>query len=350
MTAISTLTSLVNHQIRLAARPVGLPTAANWSHTTEAVTEPAEGGVVLKTLALSLDPAMRGWMNEGKSYIPPVGIGEVMRAGGVGRVIASKNERYAVGDYVSAGFGVQEYVTLAKEQMKNAGLVKIDLSVGTLTQWLNVLGMPGMTGYFGLMDVGQPQAGETVVVSGAAGAVGQTVGQMAKIRGCRVVGIAGGAAKCDWVVKELGFDACIDYKAGPAAVRDGLKAHCPGGVDIYFDNVGGEILDAVLARINRKARIIICGAISQYNNTTAVQGPKNYLSLLVNRARMEGIVVFDYADRYHLAVAEMAGHLKAGRMKSKEDVVVGLETFPETLLKLFNGENFGKLVLQVAAD
>jgi NADPH-dependent curcumin reductase CurA len=289
-------------------------------------------------------------MNEGKSYIPPVGIGEVMRAGGVGRVIASKNERYAVGDYVSAGFGVQEYVTLAKEQMKNAGLVKIDLSVGTLTQWLNVLGMPGMTGYFGLMDVGQPQAGETVVVSGAAGAVGQTVGQMAKIRGCRVVGIAGGAAKCDWVVNELGFDACIDYKAEPAAVRDGLKAHCPGGVDIYFDNVGGEILDTVLARINRKARIIICGAISQYNNTTAVQGPKNYLSLLVNRARMEGIVVFDYADRYHLAVAEMAGHLKAGRMKSKEDVVVGLETFPETLLKLFNGENFGKLVLQVAAD
>jgi NADPH-dependent curcumin reductase CurA len=306
--------------------------------------------VVLKTLALSLDPAMRGWMNEGKSYIPPVGISEVMRAGGVGRVVASKNERYAVGDYVSAGFGVQEYVTLAKDQMRNAGLVKIDLSVGTLTQWLNVLGMPGMTGYFGLMDVGQPQAGETVVVSGAAGAVGQTVGQMAKIRGCRVVGIAGGAAKCDWVVKELGFDACIDYKAGPSAVRDGLKTHCPGGVDIYFDNVGGEILDAVLARINRKARIIICGAISQYNNTTAVQGPKNYLSLLVNRARMEGIVVFDYADRYHLAVAEMAGHLKAGRMKSKEDVVVGLETFPETLLKLFNGENFGKLVLQVAAD
>jgi NADPH-dependent curcumin reductase CurA len=234
--------------------------------------------------------------------------------------------------------------------MRGAGLVKIDLSVGTLTQWLNVLGMPGMTGYFGLMDVGQPQPGETVVVSGAAGAVGQTVGQMAKIRGCRVVGIAGGAAKCDWVVKELGFDACIDYKAGPAAVRDGLKAHCPEGVDIYFDNVGGEILDAVLARIKRKARIIICGAISQYNTTTAVQGPKNYLSLLVNRARMEGIVVFDYADRYHLAVTEMAALLKDGRMKSKEDVVHGLENFPQVLLKLFSGENFGKLVLQVAAD
>ncbi|MDP3652386.1 MAG: NADP-dependent oxidoreductase [Rhodoferax sp.] len=344
------LSTLVNHQIRLAARPVGMPTAANWSHTTEAVAEPAEGGVVLKTLALSLDPAMRGWMNDAKSYIPPVGINEVMRAGGVGQVIASKNERYAVGDYVSAGFGVQEYITLAKDDMKRNGLVKIDLSVGTLTQWLNVLGMPGMTGYFGLMDVGMPQAGETVVVSGAAGAVGQTVGQMAKIKGCRVVGIAGGAAKCEWVVKELGFDACIDYKAGPSSVRDGLKAHCPQGVDIYFDNVGGEILDHVLARINRKARIIICGAISQYNNTTAVQGPKNYLSLLVNRARMEGIVVFDYADRYHLAVAEMAAYLKDGRMKSKEDVVQGLDTFPDTLLKLFNGENFGKLVLQVAAN
>jgi NADPH-dependent curcumin reductase CurA len=208
--------------------------------------------------------------------------------------------------------------------------------------------MLGMTGYFGLMDVGQPQAGETLVVSGAAGAVGQTVGQIAKIKGCRVVGIAGGQAKCDWVVKELGFDACIDYKAGPSAVKDGLKAHCPKGVDIYFDNVGGDILDTVLTRINRKARIVICGAISQYNATTAVQGPKNYLSLLVNRARMEGIVVFDYASRYHLAVAEMAGYLRSGQMKSKEDVVRGLDHFPQTLLKLFNGENFGKLVLEVA--
>ena len=342
------LANLVNHQIRLAARPVGMPKATDWSHTTEAVAEPADGGVTLKTLALSLDPAMRGWMNEGKSYIPPVGIGEVMRAGGVGVVVASKNDKYAVGDYVSAGFGVQEYITVAQDEMKRNGLVKIDLRGGSLTQWLNVLGMPGMTGYFGLMDVGQPKVGETVVVSGAAGAVGQTVGQMAKIKGCRVVGIAGGAAKCDWVVKELGFDACIDYKAGPGAVRAGLKEHCPKGVDIYFDNVGGEILDDVLAKITRGARIIICGAISQYNNTTAVQGPKNYLSLLVNRARMEGIVVFDYADRYHLAVAEMAGYLKDGRMKSKEDVVVGLQTFPDTLLKLFNGENFGKLVLEVA--
>ncbi len=339
-------TSATNHQIRLAARPVGLPTDANWQHTTEAVAQPDDGGVLVKTLALSLDPAMRGWMNEGKSYIPPVGLGEVMRAGGVGVVIASKHPKFAVGDHVSAGLGVQEYLLIPADQIRRSGLVKIDLALGSLTQWLNVLGMPGMTGYFGLMDVGQPQPGETLVVSGASGAVGQTVGQMAKIKGCRVVGIAGGQAKCDWVVNTLGFDACIDYKNG--SVKDGLKQHCPKGVDIYFDNVGGEILDAVLARINRKARIVICGAISQYNATTAVQGPKNYLSLLVNRARMEGIVVFDYADRYHLAVAEMAGYLKDGRMKSREDVVNGLTNFPKALTQLFTGENFGKLVLKVA--
>ena len=343
MTAIASLT---NHQIRLAARPNGLPTREGWSFTTEPVTEPDEGGVLVKTLVLSLDPAMRGWMNEGKSYIPPVGIGEVMRAGGIGEVVASKNPAFAVGDTVSCGPGVQEYFLIPADKVKSSGLFKIDLRLGSATQWLNVLGMPGMTGYFGLMDVGQPQPGETVVVSGAAGAVGQTVGQMAKIKGCRVVGIAGGPQKCAWVVKELGFDACIDYKTGD--VKAGLKEHCPKGVDIYFDNVGGDILDAVLTRINRKARIIICGAISQYNNTTPVKGPANYLSLLVNRARMEGIVVFDNTERFPVAVAEMAGYLKDGRMKSKEDVVVGLSTFPETLLMLFNGENFGKLVLQVA--
>ncbi|HEY2927402.1 NADP-dependent oxidoreductase [Piscinibacter sp.] len=338
--------SLTNHQVRLAARPVGLPTRANWDFTTEAVPEPTSGGVLVRTLFLSLDPAMRGWMNDAKSYIAPVGVGEVMRAGGIGVVVASKNPAFAAGDTVSAGLGVQEYCLIPEAELKRNGIFKIDPRLGSLTQWLNVLGMPGMTGYFGLMDVGQPKAGDTVVVSGAAGAVGQTVGQLAKIHGCRAVGIAGGPAKCEWVVNELGFDACIDYKSG--SVRDGLKAHCPNGVDIYFDNVGGDILDHVLARINRKARIIICGAISQYNNTAPVQGPKNYLSLLVNRARMEGIVVFDYADRYPVAVAEMAAYLKDGRMKSKEDVAYGMDTFPEALLKLFNGENFGKLVLQVA--
>jgi NADPH-dependent curcumin reductase CurA len=343
---MSTLTALTNHQTRLAARPNGMPKRSDWQFTTEPVVEPAEGGVLVKTLALSLDPAMRGWMNEGKSYIPPVGIGEVMRAGGIGTVIASKNAAFAVGDTVSCTPGVQEYCLIPADQIKRQGLFKIDLRLGSMTQWLNVLGMPGMTGYFGLMDVGQPQPGETVVVSGAAGAVGQTVGQLAKIKGCRVVGIAGGPAKCEWVVKELGFDACIDYKAGN--VKDDLREQCPKGIDVYFDNVGGEILDIVLTRLARKARIIICGAISQYNNTTPVQGPKNYLSLLVHRARMEGIVVFDYAERFPIAVKELAGYLKDGRMKSKEDIVTGIDTFPETLLKLFNGENFGKLVLQVA--
>jgi len=346
-TPLASLASAVNHQVRLAARPVGAVKTSDWRFTEEPVAEPAEGGVLVKTLALSLDPAMRGWMNEGKSYIPPVAIGEVMRAGGIGVVVASKNPAFAPGDHVTGGPGVQEYFLVPGDQLKRSGLARIDLALGSVTQWLNVLGMPGMTGYFGLMEVGQPKAGETVVVSGAAGAVGQTVGQIAKIKGCRVVGIAGGTAKCEWVVKELGFDACIDYKGG--SVRDGLKEHCPKGVDIYFDNVGGEILDTVLTRINRKARIIICGAISQYNNTTAVQGPKNYLSLLVNRARMEGIVVFDYADRYPLAIAEMAGYLNDGRMKSKEDVVEGgVAAFPETLNKLFSGENFGKLVLKLA--
>jgi NADPH-dependent curcumin reductase CurA len=285
-------------------------------------------------------------MNEGKSYIAPVAIDEVMRAGGIGVVVASESPKFAIGDHVSGALGVQEYSSFDERQLGRAELVKIDLRIAPATQWLNVLGMPGMTGYFGLMDVGQPKPGETVVVSGAAGAVGQTVGQLAKIKGCRAVGIAGGPAKCEWVVKELGFDACIDYKAGP--VKDGLKAHCPTGVDIYFDNVGGDILDAVLTRINRHARIIICGAISQYNNTEPVKGPANYLSLLVNRARMEGIVVFDYAERFPQAIAEMVAYLKDGRMKSREDVVVGIDTFPETLLKLFRGENFGKLVLQVA--
>ena len=344
---MTTLAVLKNHQVRLASRPVGLPTKANWKFTEEAVAEPGPGGVLVKTLFLSLDPAMRGWMNEGKSYIPPVEINAVMRAGGVGRVIASNNPAFAVGDFVNAGLDVQEYCLIPEENIKRSGLFKVDPSLG-LTTWTNVLGMPGMTGFFGLMEVGLPKAGETVVVSGAAGAVGQTVGQIAKLKGCRVVGIAGGQAKCDWVVKELGFDACIDYKNSD--VRKGLKEHCPNGVDIYFDNVGGEILDMVLAKINRKARIIICGAISQYNNTTPVKGPSNYLSLLVNRARMEGIVVFDYADRYHLAVTEMSGYLKTGTMKSKEDVVQGIENFPEALLKLFNGENFGKLVLQVAKE
>ena len=332
-----------NRQFRLAARPVGLPKRSDWQLTTEPVAQPVEGQVLVKVLQLSLDPAMRGWMNEGRSYIPPVGIGEVMRAGGVGKVIASKDPRFAAGDHVSGTMGVQEY-SLAEAKHFS----KIDLRMGTIPQWLNVLGMPGMTGYFGLLEVGQAKAGDTVVVSGAAGAVGQTVGQVAKIKGCRAVGIAGGREKCDFVVKGLHYDACIDYKGGN--VKDGLKEHCPKGVDVYFDNVGGEILDTVLTRINRGARIVICGAISQYNNTTPIKGPGNYMSLLVNRARMQGMVVFDYADRYALAMKDIAQWMREGKFVSREDVVAGIENFPETLNKLFSGENFGKLVLKIAEE
>ncbi len=342
---MSDLAGLKNKQIRLSARPEGMPKLTDWQHTVEAVTAPDEGGITVKNLMLSLDPAMRGWMNDGKSYIRPVAIGEVMRAGGVGEVIASNNKQFPVGSMVSTSCGVQQYVTLPGAELARGGTFVIDTQMAPVEKWLNCLGMPGMTAYFGLMDVGQPKAGETVVVSGAAGAVGQTVGQVAKLKGCRVVGIAGGAEKCRFVVEQMGFDACIDYKSG--SVKDGLKAHCPAGVDIYFDNVGGEILDTVLTRINKKARIVICGAISQYNNTTPVKGPSNYLSLLVNRARMEGIVVFDYADRYHLAVKDIIGWMAQGKFNSREDVVHGLDQFPTTLLKLFNGENFGKLILAV---
>jgi len=337
----------MNQQIRLAARPVGMPKPSDWNVTSEAVRDIADGEIVVKTLYLSLDPAMRGWMNDAKSYIRPVAIGEVMRAGGIGRVIASKSPKFAVGDAVSGGIGVQEYWGGAADD-KTAGFYRVDEKIAPLPKYLNALGMPGMTAYFGLLEVGMPKAGETVVVSGAAGAVGQTVGQVAKHKGCRVVGIAGGKDKCDFVVNELGFDACIDYKN--ESVKDGLKTHCPQGVDIYFDNVGGDILDAVLTRINMKARIIICGAISQYNNTAPVKGPANYLSLLVNRARMEGIVVFDYADRYHIGAAEMATWMKEGTFKTREDIVKGLENFPDALLMLFEGRNFGKLILQVAKE
>lgn len=331
----------INHQFRLAARPIGMPKRSDWTYAEEPVRQPGDGELLTKILYISLDPAMRGWMNEGRSYIAPVGIGEVMRAGGVGRVIESRNPAFAVGDHVYGVFGVQEYAISSGK-----GIVKVDPRVARLPVFLGTLGMPGMTAYFGLLDNGQPKPGDTVVVSGAAGAVGMAVGQIAKIKGCRVVGIAGGREKCDYVTKELNFDAAIDYKSED--VRKGLQQHCPKGVDVYFDNVGGEILDAVLTQLSRGARIVICGAISQYNNTTPIKGPSNYLSLLVNRASMKGMVVFDYAERYGEAAREMAGWMVAGKLKSREYVVEGLETFPETLLKLFSGENTGKLVLKVA--
>lgn len=316
-------------------------TRDDWALTEEPVPTPDDGRFLVKILYLSLDPAMRGWMNDRRSYVPPVQIGEVMRALAAGVVVDSKHPKFSVGDHVVGVFGVQEYA-----RSDGDGVIAVDPSLVPLPVYLGALGMPGMTAYFGLLDVGRPREGDTVVVSGAAGGVGTVAGQIARIKGCRVVGIAGGAEKCSYVVEELGFDAAIDYKS--VDVRAALKEQCPDGVDVYFDNVGGDILDAVLSRLARGARIVICGAISQYNNEGSMKGPSNYMSLLVNRARMEGFVVFDYADRYMEAAMEMAGWMAEGKLKSREDVIEGFENFPDALLKLFTGDNIGKLVLKVA--
>lgn len=330
----------VNHQFRLTERPIGLPKASNWSYTEEPVAQPGDGEVLVKVAYVSLDPAMRGWMNDSRSYIPPVGIGEVMRAFAVGEVLASNDPDVAVGEHVGGLLGVQEYAIA-----NGKGVFKVDASLAPLPVYLGALGMPGVTAYFGLLDIGRPQPGETVLVSGAAGAVGGIVGQIAKLKGARTVGIAGGPEKCSHLLDDLGFDATIDYKSEDLDAA--LSETCPNGVDVYFDNVGGEILDAALAHLARHARVVICGAISQYNNTEPVRGPSNYLSLLVNNASMTGFVMSDYLDRYGEAVGEMAGWLASGQLVSREDIAEGLENFPEVLLRLFSGENTGKLVLEL---
>ncbi|HJX99479.1 MAG TPA: NADP-dependent oxidoreductase [Streptosporangiaceae bacterium] len=330
--------SQTNRQVRLAARPSGLPRLADWQFTNEAVPDPGPGEFVTEISHLSIDPAMRGWMNAGASYVPPVDIGAVMRAGGIGRVTASQHPGFAVGDYVYGTFGVQEYAT-----SDGRGVLKLDLSLAEPTAYLGVLGMTGLTAYFGLLDTGRLKEGDTVVVSGAAGAVGSVAGQIAKIKGCQVIGIAGGQEKCRLVTEEFGFDEAIDYRL--PHLRRTLRELAPGGVDVYFDNVGGEILDDVLTCVARGARIVICGAISQYNETQ-VRGPANYMMLLVARASMTGFLVFDFADRYPEAMAELAGWYQAGRLVARETVVTGgVEDFPETLLKLFEGANTGKLIL-----
>ena len=336
--------SPTNHQVRLAARPSGLPVQSDWSFTEEPVATPSAGQLVVEIAYISVDPAMRGWMNAGASYIDAVEIGDVMRAGAVGRVSASEHPDFAVGDHVYGGFGVQEHV-LSDGQ----GVVKVDPDLAPLPTYLGALGMPGLTAYFGLLDVGKLDEGDTVVVSGAAGAVGSVAGQIARIKGARVVGIAGGAEKCRWIVDELGFDVAIDYKGED--VRRALREHAPEGVDVYFDNVGGEILDAVLTRLARGARIVICGAVSQYNATGPVRGPSNYLALLVYRASMTGMVVFDYAARFGEATAALAGWLGEGWLISREHIVEGgVSAFPDALLKLFSGENMGKLVLSLGVE
>jgi len=328
----------INRQVRLAARPSGLPRPADWEFTSEPVPAPGPGEFVVAVSHLSIDPAMRGWMNARASYIPPVEIGAVMRAGGIGRVTASEHPGFAVGDFVSGVFGVQEYAV-----SDGRGVMKLDMSVADVPVYMGVLGMTGLTAYFGLLDTGRLKEGDTVVVSGAAGAVGSVAGQIAKIKGCRVIGIAGGPEKCRLVTEEFGFDAAIDYRL--PHLRRTLRQLAPQGVDVYFDNVGGEILDDVLTCLARGARIVICGAISQYNESQ-VRGPANYTMLLVARASMTGMLVFDYADRYQQAMAELADWYRAGRLVSRETIVRGsVEDFPETLLKLFEGANTGKLIL-----
>ena len=332
--------SATNHKFELAARPVGLPKPTDWSFKEEPVREPGEGELAVRILYISLDPAMRGWMNDRRSYIPPVQIGEVMRALALGRVVSSRNPKFVTGDHVYGALGVQEFAVT-----NGRGLAKVDPAAAPLPLYLSALGMPGLTAYFGLLDIGRPQPGETVVVSGAAGAVGAVAGQIACIKGCRVVGIAGGPQKCAYL-RELGFDAAIDYKS--ENVYRTMQQHCPKGVDVFFDNVGGEQLEAALSLLARNGRIIICGAISQYNATMPMKGPSNYLSLLVNHGTMTGFVVGDYIARWGEAVPEMTGWIREGRLKSREHIVAGIENFPDAFLMLFSGENHGKLILKVA--
>ena len=332
-----------NRRFLLIKRPAGMVQRSDFEFSTAPAGEPGPGEVLLRVLYISLDPAMRGWMNERRSYIPPVGLGEVMRAIGAGRVVASNDPSLRPGDFATGLTGVQDYAVL-----KAKDLSKVDQRMAPLPRYLGALGGTGLTAYFGLLEVGQPKSGETVVVSGAAGATGSVVGQIAKIQGCRAVGIAGGSAKCKYLVDELGFDAAIDYKGEDVGAA--LSRHCPNGVNVYFDNVGGEILDLVLAQLARKARVVLCGGISQYNNTGDVRGPKNYLSLLISSSRMEGFIVFNYRERYGEGIQALATWIAQGKLKAKEDIVEGLENFPEAFLKLFRGENFGKLLIKVTDE
>ncbi len=309
----------------------------DWAVVEEPKPVAAEGEFVVEVDYLSVDPAMRTWMNAGRSYVPAVEIGEVMRAFAIGHVVESRHRRFTLGDTVSGLFGVQRYALSNGE-----GVNKVDAGVAPVTAHLGAVGISGLTAYFGLLDVGRPEPGQTVLVSGAAGSVGSIVGQIAKIKGCRAVGIAGGQQKCRWLVEEVGFDAAIDYKT--ADLRAELKTHAPEGVDVFFDNVGGATLEAALNRLARSARVVLCGAVSQYNDTP--RGPANYMQLLVARASMTGFVIFDYQERYSEGIAQLAKWLNTGQLQSHEHIVQGdIADFPETLLKLFDGENTGKLIL-----
>ena len=328
-----------NLRVLLASRPTGWVSEDNFRIESVPVPQPRDGEVLVKNAWLSLDPYMRGRMNEGKSYAAKQEIGEVMIGGTVGEVIESKHPKFAKGDQVLGMLGWQQYGV-----SDGKGLNKVDASRVPLSAYLGVLGMPGVTAWVGLLDICQPKAGETVLVSAASGAVGSVVGQIAKLKGCRAVGIAGGKAKCDYVVKELGFDACVDYKAG--RLNDDLKAALPDGVDCYFENVGGEILDAVLRRMNAFSRIAVCGLISQYN-ATEPYGVKSLQSILTNRIRMQGFIVSDRMELWPKALPELVGWVAGGKIKYRETIAQGLQNAPKAFIGLLKGENLGKQLVKL---
>ena len=337
------MTNIINHQVRLAGRPEGLPKSSDWEFTETEVPDLQDGQVLVKIHYISVDPAMRGWMNDRDTYVPALKLGDVMRALTVGEVMASENPAFAMGDFVAGFDGVQEYAI-----SDGSALMKADTNLAPLSAYLNSLGIAGLTAYCGLIEVGTPKAGETVVVSGAAGSVGSHVGQIAKIKGCRTVGIAGGARKCAFLIDELGFDAVIDYKN--EALDAGLARTCPDGIDCYFDNVGGPISDAAFDNMAMWARVAICGQIAQYNDTEQAMGPRNLRNFLIKRATLYGLLVFDWRDRYHEGRARLTQWVQEGRIKYREDVVEGLENAPSAFAGLMEGKNFGKQLVRIDAD
>ncbi len=330
--------SETNLQVLLASRPTGWVEEGNFKIVETPVPEPSDGQVLVRNRYLSLDPYMRGRMNEAKSYAAPVAIGAVMVGGTAGEVVKSLHPNFDVGDRVVGYLGWQRY-GLSDGTM----LQKVDATAVPLSAYLGVLGMPGVTAWFGLMDICAPRPGETVVVTAASGAVGSVVGQLAKIHGARAVGIAGGAEKCRYVVEELGFDACIDYKAG--SFREDLKAAVSDGIDCLFENVGGEIFDTLLARMNPFSRIAVCGLISQYNSEPYPM--KNIGSVLMNRIKMQGFIVSEHLERWPAALQELGEHVAAGRIKYRETVAVGLRSAPAALIGLLRGQNFGKQIVKL---
>lgn len=332
----------INRQWRLASRPTGMVTEAHFTYHEEPPPPLAEGQFLVRNLYVSFDPAMRGWMNEDPIYMPPIELGSVMRAGGVGQVVESRTSELAPGDFVTGVFGWQDYAVTDGRGLMPAQKLE---PVHPLPSYLGLLGLTGLTAYFGLLDVGKPKAGDTVVVSGAAGATGSVAAQIAKLKQCRVIGIAGGPEKCRWLT-ELGLDEAIDYKADDLDAR--LTAVCPKGVDVYFDNVGGAILETMVRHMAVWGRIALCGMISGYNATALEPGPHNLFLLIARRIRMEGFLVLDYAPRFKEARRELSAWLASGKIKAREDIQEGFENIPKTFLRLFTGANVGKQLLKIA--